>query len=178
MHTSIPTIRTATFTAFLACALLASAQTSKSSVTVLNREQASAVLPATVFYRGQTAPVQGRNSAGLKTADGKLALFAVVDTSGYSSSVQQTYQAYLLSEVPLRIGTQTLAPGAYGFGFIAGDKMVVLDLGGNELLQTATTRDAALARPTPLQLVMDASAPGRFRLYLGRSYISLAPDVK
>jgi hypothetical protein len=178
MHTSTGYVRTAAFTAFLACALLAPAQTSKSSVTVLNREQASAILPATVFYRGQSAPVQGRNSAGLKTADGKLVLFAVVDTSGYSSAVQQTYQAYLISEVPLRIGNQRLAPGAYGFGFVAGDKMVVLDLGANELLQTATTRDTALARPTPLQLLPDASAPGRFRLYLGRSYVSLAPDVK
>jgi hypothetical protein len=178
MLISTSTLRNTAFTAFLACTLLAPAQTTKNSVTVLNREQASAILPATVFYRGQSAPVQGRNSAGLKTADGKLVLFAVVDTSGYSSSVQQTYQAYLLSEVPLHIGNQTLAPGAYGFGFLAGDKMVVLDLGANELLHTATTKDAALARPTPLQLVPDATAAGHFRLYLGRSYVSLAPDVK
>jgi hypothetical protein len=178
MLTSTSTIRNTAFTALLACALLAPAQTNKSSITVLNREQASAVLPSTVFYRGQSAPVQGRNSAGLKTADGKLVLFALVDTSGYSSSIQQTYQAYLISEVPLRVGDQRLVPGAYGFGFVAGDKMVVLDLGANELLHTATTRDAALARPNPLQLLPDVSAPGRFRLYLGRSYVSLAPDVK
>jgi hypothetical protein len=178
MQTVTRTLHTAASTALFACTLLVPAQTNKGSVTVLNREQASAVLPPTVFFRGQSAPVQGRNSAGLKMADGKLVLFALVDTSGYASSIQQSYQAYLLSEVPLRIGNQTLAPGAYGFGFVAGDKMVVLDLGANELLHATTTRDAALARPTPLQLLADASASGRFRLYLGRSYVSLAPDVK
>jgi hypothetical protein len=144
----------------------------------LNREQAAAILPATVFYRGQSAPVQGRNSAGIKMPDGKLVLFAMVDTSGYSSAIQQTYQAYLISEVPLKIGEQSLAPGAYGFGFVAGDKMVVLDLGANELMHTATARDAALARPTPLQLLPDPAAAGHFRLYLGRSYVSLIPAVK
>jgi hypothetical protein len=144
----------------------------------LNREQASAILPATVFFRGQTAPVQGRNSAGIKMPDGKLVLFAMVDTSGYSSAIQQTYQAYLIAEVPLQIGDRRLAPGAYGFGFIAGDKMEVMDLGGGDLMQAGTTRDAALARPTPLQLLPDPAAPGHFRLYLGRSYVSLAPAVK
>ena len=142
--------------------------------TVLSREQAAAILPDKVFFRGQSAPVQGRNSAGLRLADSKLALFALVDTAGYSSAIQQKYQAYLLTEFPLQIGDRTLAPGAYGFGFLAGDRVIVMDIGGNDLLQTATTHDTALPRPTPLQLLPDTS-PNRYRLYLGRSYVTLAP---
>ena len=145
--------------------------------TVLNRDQAAAILPPSVFFRGQSAPVQGRNSAGLKLSSGKLVLVAIVDTSGYSSALQQTYQAYLLTEVPLQIGGQRLAPGAYGFGFVAGNKATVMDIGGNEILHATTTHDEALPRPNPLQILPDA-AHGGFRLYLGRSYLTLAPAEK
>jgi hypothetical protein len=141
---------------------------------VLDRVQATAILPASVFYAGQSAPVQGRNSAGIRFDGGKLALVALVDATGYSSGVQQTYQGYLLTEVPLKIGDKTLPPGAYGFGFVEDDRMVVMDIGGNEILHTTTTRDEKMMRPTPLQMMADASAPGQYRLYLGRSYVMLS----
>jgi hypothetical protein len=137
---------------------------------ILNRDQASAVLPPSVFFRGQSATIQARNSAGIRLQGGKLVLVALVDTSGYSSAIQQTYQAYLITEVQLTISGQTLSPGAYGFGFVAG-KMVVMDIGGNEILHAATTRDTAIARPTPLQIV---SINGSNRLYLGRDFVVLA----
>jgi hypothetical protein len=141
---------------------------------VLDRDQAKAILPPSVFYKGQSAPIQGRNSAGIRFADNKFALLALVDTSGYSSAVQQTYQGYLLNEVQLKIGDQTLAPGAYGFGFVQGDRVVVLDIGGNEILHATTTRDDQMNRPNPLQIIPDTSAPGHYRLYLGRSYVTLS----
>jgi len=140
---------------------------------VLTRDQAAEILPQTVFFHGQSAPVQGRNSAGLRLPDGKLVLVAIVDTSGYSSAVQQTYQAYLITEVPLTIAGQKLPTGAYGFGFIAGNKMVVMDIGAHEVLNTQTTRDESLSRPNPLQILPASS--GGFRLYLGRSYVSITP---
>jgi hypothetical protein len=141
---------------------------------VLNRDQAQAIFPQTVFYRGQSASVQGRNSAGIKMPDGKLVLFAMVDTSGYSSAVQQTYQAYLLTEVSLNLGGQTLKPGAYGFGFVGGDKMVVMDLGANEVLRIGTAHDDTLKRPNPLQILASPNA-GEYRLYLGRNYAAFMP---
>jgi hypothetical protein len=151
---------------------IASAQAAEATV-VLNRDQASAILPPSVFFSGRSASIQGRNSAGLRMPDGKLVLVAIVDTSGYSSALQQTYQAYLLTEVPLTISGQKLAPGAYGFGFVADNKMVVMDVGGNEILHAATTHDESLARPNPLQILPDG-ATGTFRLYLGRSYVTLS----
>jgi hypothetical protein len=158
-------------------ALLAQAGTSATQhheLGVLDRAQAAAVLPTSVFYKGQSAPTQSRNSAGIRFPGDKLALAALVDTSGYSSAVQQTYQAYLLNEVQLKVGDKTLAPGAYGFGFVAGDRVVVMDIAGNEVLSATTTRDEQLARPNPLQIVAEPSAPGHFRLYLGRSYVVLS----
>jgi len=156
----------------------AAAQKSPVSTGILNRDQAAPFVPPSVFYRGQVAPTQARNSAGYKFADGKLFLATLVDTSGYSSAVQQTYQGYLILEVPLRFGDKTLAPGAYGFGFIAGDRMVAMDLGSKEILSTSTTSDAGLARPNPLQILPDPASANSFRLYLGRSYVAIAAASK
>ncbi len=144
---------------------------------ILNRDEAQKILPQAVFYRGQSAPVQGRNSAGVRLPDGKLVLFALVDNSGYSSAIQQTYQAYLLTEVPLHLGGQTLKPGAYGFGFVGGDKMVVLDIGANELMKIDTSHDESLKRPNPLQILASSQA-GEYRLYLGRSYATFSPSAR
>ena len=137
---------------------------------ILNRDQASAILPPSVFFRGQSATIQARNSAGIRLEGGKLVLFALVDSSGYSSALQQTYQAYLITEVQLQLSGHTLPPGAYGFGFVAG-KIVVMDIGGNEILQATTTRDTTITRPTPLQIL---PFNGTDRLYLGQDYVTLA----
>jgi len=151
---------------------------SGSKPTILTRDQAGPLFPATVFYRGQVAPVQARNSAGLRFSDSKLFLAALVDASGYASSVQETYQGYLFAEVSMNIGGKVLTPGAYGFGFISGDRMVVMDVGGNQALSVATTRDAQMARPNPLQILPDPISPEHFRLYLGRSFVTLEAAAK
>jgi hypothetical protein len=151
---------------------------SETKTAILQREQAGKLMPATVFFRGQSAPVQGRNSAGLQLPDGRLLLAAMVDTAGYSSALQQTYQAYLLVEFSVEIGGHTLAPGAYGVGFVEGDRFVVLDVGGNELMRATSVHDIRLVRPNPLQILPDPDSSSRFRLYEGRNYIVLEPGSK
>jgi len=126
--------------------------------------------PETVFFRGQTAPVQMRNAGGVHFGDDAYVLAGMVDNSGYSSGLRQKYQAYLLTEVPLQIGGQTVKPGAYGFGFLEGGKFVLLDLGANELVQVPSQRDAEMKRPTPFQIVA-ASDAGKYRLYMGREFV-------
>jgi hypothetical protein len=143
---------------------------------VLDRTEAAAILPKSVFYKGLSATVQGRNSAGIRFGNGDLVLVALVDTSGYSSAVQQTYQAYLLNEVRLKIGSKVLPPGAYGFGFIGGDHVVVMDIAGNELLRENTARDPQMTHPDPLHIVAEEGKPGEYRLYLGRSYVILSGE--
>ena len=138
---------------------------------ILTREQAANFLPDKVFYRGQSATTQARNAAGVQFAGGRLMLAAVVDTSGYSSAVAQTYQAYLITEVPLDFGGHLLAPGSYGFGFVAGEKMVLMDVGANLLLEARTAKDAEMKRPNPLQILPDPANPRQYRLYMGRTYV-------
>src|SRR5205807_2713669 len=128
------------------------------------------IFPGRVFFRGQSAPVQFRNSGGVHFADDLFVLAAVVDSSGYSTAIKEKYQAYLLNEVTLEIGGQTLKPGAYGVGFLNGGKFVVMDLGANDVLQAASQRDAEMKRPLPMQVVASATA-GTYRLYAGRDYV-------
>lgn len=142
------------------------------TATVLGRDEAEKILPAAVFYGGQTATLQGRNSAGIRTAEGKLVLASLVDTSGYSSGVAERYQGYLIAEVPLRVEGVELPAGAYGFGFVAGDRVVVMDLGQHELVNAGTHRDGTIRRPAPLLVVADGA--GGYRLYLGRSFATLS----
>lgn len=145
---------------------------------ILTRDQAGTLLPPSVFYLSQVAPIQARNSAGYRFETGRLFLAALVDTSGYSSAVQQTYQGYLILEVPLQIGDKTLTAGAYGFGFVGGNRMAVMDLGGTQVLETSTIPDASLTRPNPLQILPAPALGEGFRLYLGRSYVTIKAAKK
>jgi hypothetical protein len=129
------------------------------------------LVPATVFYRGQLAPTQLRNSGGVKFSDGFVVLASLVDTSGYSTGVQAKYQAYFITEVSLKVGGEKLPAGAYGVGFV-GDKFVVTDVGAHEVLTVNSGDDAGLKRPVPLQVAADAA--GGFRLYAGRKYVSFS----
>lgn len=129
------------------------------------------IFPEQVFFRGQVAPVQMRNTGGVRFGDDFYVLAGMVDNSGYSSDIRQKYQAYLISEVTLEIGGQKLAPGAYGVGFVKGDKFVVMDLGAHDLFQVSSGRDAEIKRPVPLQVV---SSSGKYRLYVARDFVEFA----
>jgi hypothetical protein len=139
--------------------------------TVLKPADTQKLLPAGVFYRGQSAPTQLRNSGGVKFADGFYVLATLVDTSGYSTDLQAKYQAYFITEVPIKVGGQNLAAGIYGVGFV-GDKFLVTDVGGHDVLTANTAEDPELKRPIPLQVMADAG--GGFRLYAGRKYVSFS----
>lgn len=130
----------------------------------------SKIFPERVFFRGQTAPAQMRNTGGVHFADDFYVLGGLVDSSGYSTGIREKYQAYLLNEVTLEAGGQTLKPGAYGAGFVEGGKFVVMDLAANDLFAIASQRDAELKRPVPLQVLAAANA-GSYRLYVGRDYV-------
>jgi hypothetical protein len=101
---------------------------------VISRDELKLVVPATYFFRGQKPSVQLRNAAGFRTADGKLVLIGLVDTSGYSSDVAEKYQGFLITEIKLSIEGSDLPPGQYGFGFSKRDKFTVMDVGNNDLL--------------------------------------------
>ena len=141
--------------------------------TVLHPTDVAKILPGSVFFRGQSATTQSRNSGGVRYSDGYFTFAVLVDNSGYSTGIQEKYQAYFITEVPIVIGGHTLAPGAYGTGMIrsaSGPQFVVLDIGAHDLFTTEAVGDPKFRRPTPLQ-VTEGEAPGKYRLYFGRNYV-------
>jgi hypothetical protein len=140
--------------------------------TLLKPADTQKLLPASVYYKGQSATTQLRNSGGVKFADGSYLLTTLVDTSGYSTDIQAKYSAYFITETPIKIGGESLPAGVYGVGFIGGDKFVVTDVGAHDLLTVSSATDAGLKRPTPLQVVADPA--GGFRLYAGRRYVVIS----
>lgn len=153
----------------LATSLIPARVTAQAGGTVLKAADAQKLLPASVYYKAQSAPTQLRNSGGVKFSDGYYLLATLVDTSGYSTDIQSKYQAYFIVEVPVKIGDQSLPAGIYGIGFIADNKFVVTDVGAHEVMTTSYATDEAMKRPMPLQVQADPA--GGFRLYSGRKYV-------
>jgi hypothetical protein len=148
----------------------ASAGSSEGKDAVLKATDITTKLfPAEVFYQGKTAPAELRNTGGVHFADGAYFLVGLVDTAGYSTSVREKYQAYLLTEAPVEFGGQLLKAGAYGAGFVGGN-FVITDLGAHDLFQVPAKHDADMKRPIPLQVTADTAA-GTYRLYRGRDYV-------
>src|SRR3979411_1217299 len=130
----------------VAAALLGSVRAQQGSKHLLSSDELKKAVPAEYFFRGQKAPTQVRNSAGFQLADGKITLAALVDASGYSTSIQQKYQGLLITEAKLNIGGTALQPGQYGFGFAADGKFVVMNVANEDVLSAPYQTDAALPR--------------------------------
>lgn len=158
--------------AVLTVALLgwAQAKPEKATAEVLKAPEVQKLMPAAFFYAGQTAPVQLRNSGGVRSDRGKIVLAGLVDSSGYSTAIAEKYQGCLITDAAVFIGDKELKAGAYGIGSLAKGNFVVTDLSGSVLLTVTFANDAAMKRPMPLQFT---AADGGFRLYLGRKYVRI-----
>lgn len=156
----------------LAVMLLSAGWSQNAAQHLLNEDQLKKAVPAEFFFRGQKAATQVRNSTGFQTAAGKLTMASLVDTSGYSTAVQQKYQGMLITESKVNVGGSELAPGQYGFGFTA-DKFVVMNVANEDLLSVPYQTDAALKRAMPLKLVEDGAG---YKLYAGKKWVALKPE--
>ena len=130
------------------------------------------VVPASYFFAGQSAPVQARNSVALKTGAGKFVLAGLVDTSGYSTAIQEKYQGFLITETKLTFDGGTLEPGAYGFGFKDG-KFLVMNIASTDLFSAASQSDEQLKHAVPLKLEKEGDG---YRLYAGKKYVGFKAE--
>ena len=156
----------------LATSFVSARVQAQQSGTVLGAAEVQKMLPASVWYAGQSAPTELRNSGGVKFGDGHFALAALVETSGYSTGIAAKYQAYFVTESSIHIAGHDLLAGAYGIGFIAGNKFIVTDIGAHDVFTADSQHDDAIARPRPLFVTADQG--GGFRLYAGRNYVKFS----
>ena len=157
-----------TLAALAALALLTWAQ-SPPAKGVLPAAELKQLVPHDFFFAGKTASVQLRNSAGVRFASGKLLLAALVDTSGYSSAIEEKYQGLFITETSLTIEGSSLKPGAYGFGFSKG-KFIVMDVAADDVLSVAAQHDETVKPVMPLKMVEQG---GSYRLYAGKSFVTV-----
>ena len=159
----------------LACMLgltfVAAAQNAKPK-GVLTAAELKKLVPRDYFFAGQTAPVQLRNSGGIRFSDGKLLLTALVDTSGYSADIKQKYQGLFITEAQITIEGKNLPPGEYGFGRTADGNFNILDVASDTVASFAGHADDSVKRPVPLQ--MTAQGGDSYRLYLGKNYVQFS----
>jgi hypothetical protein len=136
---------------------------------ILSSSDLKTIAPATYYYAGHAASVQMRNTAGMRTSEGKNILAGMVDTSGYSTGIQQKYQGFFITEAKIYIEGTEVAPGEYGFGFM-NDKFVLTNVGADDVLTVTAKMDDQLKRPVPLKITDEN---GGYRFYAGKKYVVL-----
>ena len=146
---------------------LCSSVTAQSKPEILNDKDATAVIPSSFYFAGQSAPTQMRNASVARLAKDRLVIAGLVDTSGYSTEISGKYEGFFITDSPIKIGDKTLNTGAYGFGFSADGKLNIFDISSKQILSVATKSDSEVKRPRPLQMVADIAG---VRLYKGKSY--------
>ncbi|HEY8231415.1 MAG TPA: hypothetical protein VIJ10_02030 [Vicinamibacteria bacterium] len=128
------------------------------------------------YLEGNSIPTQKRNTVMLKDQAGKRLVFSLLDTTGYSAEIQAKYIGMLIFERPVTLGDARIPAGAYGFGLRKGQTpesaatLLVYDVGGAKVGETAAAHDAAIERPVPLQVVTKDAAS---RLYAGRHWVQV-----
>src|SRR5579872_4986977 len=134
-------------------------------------------LPKDFYLEGNAIPTQKRNAAMVHLPNGARAIFALIDTSGYSADIIAKYIGMIITEGDVSICGQKVGVGSYGFGWsrpgtgVDGPgKFSLYNQAGTRVTECATPRDANLKQPRPLQIVVgDAAA----KLYYGRHHIDL-----
>jgi hypothetical protein len=162
------------FSLIAAMLLVTGSAVAQERATILTGAELTRVVPTSFYFQGLSAPTQMRNSAAVRFGKNRYVIVALVDTSGYSADVRAKYVGFLITDSPIKIGDESLTPGAYGFGFPAERMFTVIDLTAKDVHSTPVSNDKALTRPRPL--VMLAADGQSVRLYNGRDYVIIAPQ--
>ncbi len=152
----------------------------QSSFEVVAGKAFDAAIPKDFYLEGNAFPVEKRNAVLINTPAGTRVLFALLDTSGYSSQFQGKYLGMLIAEGRLSVGGVKVDIGSFGFGLEtppapgnangADAKVFLYNQAGEKLGECLANKDAHLNSPRPLQVIL---SEGRARLYLGRYWVEL-----
>jgi hypothetical protein len=136
-------------------------------------------LPKDFYLETNAIPTEKRNAALLETSGGAQIILALLDTSGYTSQVQEKYLGMLITETPLSVCGHTIGVGSYGFGLkhpmgesSAPGEFMLYNQAGHRVASCSASKDMKLAHPTPL--AVKAAGDGA-EVYLGRYLVKLKP---
>jgi hypothetical protein len=135
-------------------------------------------IPNDFYLEGNRIPVEKRNAALLKTPAGARLIFALIDTTGYSSQIKQKYIGMVITEGSVSVCSVPLTVGSYGFGLekpaatsSEDAKFFLYNQAGEKVGDCAAKKDSAVKQPKPLNIVLSKEAGAR--LYLGRYFLAL-----
>jgi hypothetical protein len=135
-------------------------------------------MPQDFYLEGNAIPTQKRNAALVKTPAGARALFALIDTTGYSSQIQQKYEGMLITEGSLTLGGHKLGVGSYGFGYTKPAatseeeaKFFLYNQAGAKVAECSAKKDTEIKQPNPLHVVVGKDKTAK--LYFGRYWVEL-----
>lgn len=137
------------------------------------------IIPRDFVLEENSIPTEKRNSTLVLTPSGARLVAGLLDTSGYSSQVQEKYLGMLIAEGTVEVGGHQVAIGSYGFGLAkpkgaAGgypSRFFLYDQAGKRVVECAARWDEKLKSPRPLQVVPSGGRTAR--LYLGRTWVEL-----
>jgi hypothetical protein len=133
-------------------------------------------VPSDFYLEGSRIPVQKRNAVLVTTPAGARVVMALIDTSGYSSQIQQKYEGMIISEGNFSVCGQKMGVGSFGFGFTKPAatskedmKLTIYNQAGTKVAECAGKVDASITQPAPLHVVPGKTA----KLALGRHSFEL-----
>jgi hypothetical protein len=135
-------------------------------------------VPKDFYLEGNAIPTQKRNAVLVQLPLGARAVFALIDTTGYSANIIAKYVGMIITEGDFSLCGQKVTVGSYGFGWARPATGVdqpgtfsLYNQAGAKLAECVTPRDANLKQPVPLKVV--ANPDGSARLYYGRHGLDL-----
>lgn len=147
------------------------------SYELVNGDAFTRAVPADIYLEGNRIPVEKRNAVLLKTPSGARVVIALIDTTGYSSQIQQKYIGMLITETNLPVCGNSLSVGSYGFGLQrppsasnADAHFRIYNQAGQAVGECNAKKDDSLKQPRPLAV---ATAHGAATLYLGKYGIEI-----
>jgi hypothetical protein len=128
-------------------------------------------VPTDFYLVGEHIPVEKRNAVLLKTDKGARVVMALVDTTGYTSQIQQKYIGMLISEAKISVCGNSIGVGSYGFGLNkpappsnADAKFMLYNQAGEKVGECAVKKDDSVKQPKPLGVTTAKGAPAKISL--------------
>jgi hypothetical protein len=104
-----------TFVVTLAALFLTGSISAAQSWRIASQQELNSWIPARAPVVKEQIETESRTATGIVDSAGKYIAGAVLITSGYSANGK--YSILLVTQVPLKIGTASLEPGQYVFGW-------------------------------------------------------------
>lgn len=148
------------------------------SFEVVTGKAFDSAMPKDFYLEGDAIPTEKRNAVMLKSSSAPRVLFALIDTTGYSSQIKQKYIGMAITEGRVSVCGTSVDVGSYGFGLDKpaanskdDAKFHLYNQAGTEVASCAAPRDASIKVAKPLQVTVGKE--GSAWLVLGRYKVEI-----